>query len=514
MSGPERWLIGKPALRGPAGMVVCQHYRAAEIGAAVLDAGGTALDAAIAAAMALQVVEPWMSGLFGCGYLLAHRPGWPVAQVVEFTGIAPRAIDPARYPLAPEGGSDFLGKPRVLADRNVTGPEAVVVPGAVAGLGAAHALWGRLGWDRLLQPAIDLARAGQVVDWHTTLAIAIAAADLAKDAGARARFLPGGHPPQPGAVLPTGALADTLMLLAEQGPESFYRGTLATRILADLAGTGCVLDGDDLRAYQPLIHPAETGPFAGTLLHVPPHTSGGQRLLAALAAYAHSGDAPQDAVRLAKSVQMAFTAHRNRLHGLEPQGSSTTHIAAVDAEGMVVSMTFTLLARFGAKVVLPTTGLLLNNGMAWFDPVPGRANSIAGSARGANNMCPLIGTGPDGQAMLALGASGGNQIVPALAQVLAGVLKDGLSLEAALARPRFDVALGPGLVADEELPDAVVAALATAFTVRHTQRTVYPRPFAAPAGLLRHGAADWEGAADVSYPAAAAVGAGQGRSDL
>jgi gamma-glutamyltranspeptidase / glutathione hydrolase len=504
-AGPETWTVQKPAVWGRNGLVVTQHIGASTVGAQMLAAGGTAVDATIAAAMALQIVEPWMSGLFGCGYLLVQKPGWAVAQVVEFTGLAPRAIDPARYAVAPEGGTDFLGKPRVQGDRNVTGLEAVVTPGAVAGLGVAHQRWGRLGWDRLLAPAIDLARQGQRVDWHTTLAIAIAAADLAKDAGARARFLPGGHPPPPGTMLPTGALADTLALLADEGPEGFYTGRLATRIFSDLAKTECVLSAQDFAAYRPRMHDAETGRHGDMLLHVAPTTSGGPRLLAALAGYSPTGDTPHDALRLATSLQRAFTAHRDRLQGLEPQGSSTTHLSVVDADGMVVSLTFTLLARFGAKVVLPTTGLLLNNGMAWFDPIEGRANSIAPGARGANNMCPLIGTTPEGHAALALGASGGNQIIPALAQVLTSVLDDGLSLEAALARPRFDIGLGSVVMADDALPEPVVAALATAFTVRHTQRTVYPRPFAAPAGLLRGADGVWEGAADVSYPAAGVV---------
>ena len=131
---PERWVVRKPAVTSRGGVVATQHQAASEVGARVLAEGGNAVDAAIAASLALATVEPWMSGLGGGGYMLVRPAGEAQSYAVSFGMVAPGALDPADYPLTGEAGADLFGWPAVEGDRNMRGPFAVAVPGQVAGL--------------------------------------------------------------------------------------------------------------------------------------------------------------------------------------------------------------------------------------------------------------------------------------------------------------------------------------------------------------------------------------------
>ncbi len=175
-------------------MVAAQHRAAAEVGAEILEAGGNAVDAALATSLALAVLEPWMSGLGGGGLMVVAPAGGRPAEVIEFGMIAPAGLDPADYPLATGvRDQDLFGWPAVEDDRNVSGPLAIAVPGQAAGLALAFERHASLSWAELAAPAIALARAGLPVDWHTGLRIAFAARDLAK-VRCGARGLPAGRP--------------------------------------------------------------------------------------------------------------------------------------------------------------------------------------------------------------------------------------------------------------------------------------------------------------------------------
>ncbi len=186
---------------------------------------------------------------------------------------------------------------------------------------------------------------------------------------------------------------------------------------------------------------------------------------------------------------------------------STTHLSVVDAEGGMVSLTNTLLSRFGSRVVLPSTGILMNNGMMWFDPRPGRPNAIAPGRRPLTNMCPLIAT-RDGRAWFAVGASGGRKIMPAVAQIASYLVDGRMTLEDAFHHPRIDVS-GVGVASvDHRLPAAVKAAVTAAVaSVVETEPTAFPGNFANPVAVLREGDVN-EGLANVTLPTAAAVAAG------
>ena len=141
---PERWVVRKPAVTSPGGVVATQHHAASEVGARVLADGGNAVDAAIATSLALATVEPWMSGLGGGGYMLIRPGGGDRTWAVSFGMVAPGALEPEDYPLTGEAGADMFGWPAVKEDRNMRGPLAAAVPGQVAGLGLACERFGTL----------------------------------------------------------------------------------------------------------------------------------------------------------------------------------------------------------------------------------------------------------------------------------------------------------------------------------------------------------------------------------
>ena len=152
------WIVRKPALRATGGAVAAQHQTAAVVGAEVLERGGNAVDAALATSLALVVLEPWMSGLGGGGLMVVAPADGRSPEVIDFTMVAPRALDPARYPLsdAQDRDRDLFGWPAVEDERNVAGPLAIAVPGQAAGLALAFERHASLPWAELCAPALAL----------------------------------------------------------------------------------------------------------------------------------------------------------------------------------------------------------------------------------------------------------------------------------------------------------------------------------------------------------------------
>src|SRR5689334_18746925 len=154
----QHWQLTKPAASGRRGIVVSQCKDAAEAGVAVLDAGGNAIDAAVATALALAAVEPWNSGLGGIGHALVHRAGQARADAVDFGPTAPAALDPARFKLTGKVAADLFGWPEVEGDTNIHGPLSFAIPSSVAGYAEMHTRWGKLPLSEVAAPAIALAR--------------------------------------------------------------------------------------------------------------------------------------------------------------------------------------------------------------------------------------------------------------------------------------------------------------------------------------------------------------------
>jgi gamma-glutamyltranspeptidase / glutathione hydrolase len=504
---PCSWRVRKCAARGRGGVVAAQHRRAAEVGAEVLRGDGNAVDAAIATSLALGVLEPWMSGLGGGGCILVRLADGG-AHALDCGMVAPRRLDPAAYRLAGGMAGDLFGWPAVVEHRNLHGPLAVAVPGLADGLRLAHERLGSMPLRELVAPAAALADEGFAIDWYATQVVAGAAAELRRYPHAAALWLPAGLPPVPPWTgdtvrLPLPALAATLRQLGDEGLRGLYEGATAAALLADCAELGVPLDAADLAGYRArLTAPLEIGYRSSTVLAMPGPFAGGSlaRCLELLSARRLDTDLNENA--FAAYARALIQTYRERLDGDEPAPSCTSHLNVVDRHGNLVALTQTLLSTFGSKLLGPRSGLLLNNGVMWFDPRPGRSNSLAAGAQPLSNMCPAIVLA-DGW-RVALGASGGRRILPAVLQLVSFLLDHGMSLEDAFHQPRLDVS-GPDLVtADQRLPFAVEPPPGGA------SRRLPPQPspllFACPTAVLDDTAAGWrEGMTEPIQPWADAV---------
>ncbi len=508
----QHWSVAKPAATGRRGMVVSQSRDAALAGVSVLDAGGNAVDAAVATALALAAVEPWNSGLGGIGFALVHRAGQQAAEVVDFGPVAPAGLRPDAFKLTGRMKQDLFAWPEVEDDANIHGPLSFAIPSAVAGYAHMHGRWGVLPLSEVIGPAIALGRRGLPQDWFTTLKVASSAAVLRRYPESARIYLPGGLPPvspyqgAPG-FFQLGQLPATLEHLAHAGLRDFYEGDVAATLAADFAGVGSLLTREDLRRCEARILPAATVEWGGATIQLAGGLTAGPTLTAVLEAMREvpRGPAP-DAAWFAALAQAMRTAYADRLEGLgevKVGETCTTHLTVCDEAGTTVAMTTTLLSSMGSRVVLPGSGVLMNNGVMWFDPQPGKPNSAAPGKRPLTNMCPVI-VSEHGAPVLAAGASGGRRIMAAVAQMLAFTLDFGMDPVAAAHHPRIDVS-DPGWVnADARLPAATLGALRAGGPVEVVEHGVMPINFACP-NLIRFRDGERTGISDVMSPWSAAV---------
>lgn len=507
----------KPVVAGRHGVVAAQSLAAARAGVEILEAGGNAIDAAIATGLALGVVEPWMSGLGGGGAMLVWLAREGRAYAIDMGMVAPRRLEPADYPLTGRQGGDLFGWPEVEGNRNLEGPLSICTPTWLAGVELARSRFGTLPLRELLQPAIDLARGGLAVDGYAMTMIASAAAGLARHLAAAAVFLPGGQPPAPSwtgepAILELAALASTLEELAREGPESLYRGAVAADLLRDLREAGARLEADDLAGYAPALRDPLALAYRDARVLAMPGLFAGATLVRALALLAEEplgGTAP-DARAYRAYARVLRSAQAERLATLgdgSPSPSCTSHLCVVDRAGNLVALTQTLLSLFGSKLLSPRTGILLNNGVMWFDPRPGRPNSLGPGKRPLANMAPTLALAADRR--IAVGASGGRRILPAVLQLLSFLLDHRMDLETALHTPRIDTADPERIVVDARLGEPVRAALAGLAPLRLTPPVVYPLAFACPSAVLHEPATGLaQGGAEPVQPWAGALAAG------
>lgn len=506
----EHWQITKPATRSKGGLVASQSRIAAEAGAEVLTEGGNAIDAAVATAFALTVTEPWMSGIGGIGSMIVHVAKDKKTYAVDYGPIAARGLNPKRYPLSGKPGpADLFGWPGVVDDRNVHGYESIAVPGSVAGLGLVHNRFGKLPWKKIVAPAIRLAKKGLRVDWWTTLQIAAEAADLRRDPVARKTYMPGDLPPVTSTTvtppyLDLGPLAQTLERLQKAGWEDYYKGDVAQAIAKDLKAGGSPIRAEDLAAYAARLVEPITVERNGVVLHTMSGLFAGPTFRAAFSnipAKLGTTIGAKAFGAYAAALSKAYADRLTKMGAEDVKGKgSTTHLATVDADGNMVSLTNTLLSRFGSRSVLPTTGILMNNGMMWFDPVPGKPNSIEAGKRPLTNMCPVIGT-RNGKGWFAIGGSGGRKILPAILQICSFISDFGMTLEEAFHQPRIDVSAPDKATADWRLDAKTIAAVSKVVPTTEVEAAAYPGNFANPIAVMRNGKTN-EGMTNVTLPAA------------
>ena len=516
----EHWSIHKPAIVGRGGMVSTQHYIASEIGAEVLRDGGNAIDAVIAAGLAIGVVEPWHSGIGGGGYMNVHLGESQSTNVVEFGMRAPFASTPDDYPLDPNQGITGAGSfnwPAVKGHVNVSGPLSIAVPGYIRGAALALDRFGTKSWEEIIEPACQLAEEGLPIDWFATMHITNFARGLSRFEGSKSVYLPDGFPPLgagEGFVsrLPLTRLANTYRTIQSEGPDSYYTGSLAQRIVSDLNELGNKITLRDMEEYQPFIREPITSDYRGATVQTPGNMTAGPSMQQALSilkehAFAHNQPSAADVIAYVEALRQTYEYRLSNLgEGKTQSGEThTSHLSVADDFGNMVALTQTVMSPFGSQVVLPETGLTMNNGMMWFDPLPDRPNSLVGGHHPLCNMCPTLLFRKDGT-RFSVGACGGRKIFPSVLQLTSFVLDFEMSVDEAVHQPRIDVSGNENVWAMAHFDDEILDALRGKYeTTKVRANGLGGNQFAVPQIVSAHPDGQFEGGCYVPSPHAAAV---------
>jgi gamma-glutamyltranspeptidase/glutathione hydrolase len=502
---------------GARGMVVTSQADATRAGTAMLEAGGNAIDAAVAAAFAIGVAQPFSTGIGGGAFLLIRlEDGCLVA--IDARETAPAAADQGL----------FL-RPGLPEDASREGPLAVATPGLVAGLALAQERYGTLPLARVLEPAIALAEGGFAIGpYHARMLEELRARGLPErfPETARIQFPPGGAPARPGWRLVQTELAASLRRLAREGPAAFYRGALAGAIADHLKAAGGLVTREDLAGYEPRLRDPLSGSYRGFEVHsFPPPSSGGVALLEALNVLEGFELAPLGAGssaslhRIAEALKLAFADRaaylgdpdfvevpaaalvskdyaarlRARINpprwrrapwtwgrsevairvpgpGLPEDDAGTAHLSAADAAGNAVALTQTLNTPFGSGITVPGTGIVLNNEMDDFSVAPNRpnvyglvdtkgANAVAPGKRPLSSMAPTIAT-RGGELFLVTGSPGGPRIISTALLTIVNVIDFRMDVQEAVSAPRVHHQWSPDrLTVERAVPADVVEAL-------------------------------------------------------
>jgi gamma-glutamyltranspeptidase/glutathione hydrolase len=465
------------------GMVASTSEIASRVGVEIMKRGGNAIDAAVAVGLALAVVWPSAGNLGGGGFMMIRRANGDT-EIIDYRERAPLAASRDMY-LDKQGN--------VIKDASTVGHRAAGVPGTVAGLSMALKSHGKLSWAECIEPARRLAAEGFIVNYHTARSFRGSSKLLSKFPESNRIFLRGGTYFEEGDRLAQPELAATLSRLKLQGPREFYEGRTAQMIAADMKANGGLITLRDLKEYEPTVRKPLKGTYRGyEILTMPPPSSGGAALiemLNMLESYKLSDYGPNssDAVHLLVEVQRRAFADRAEYMGdtdfvkvptegltskkyaaeliksinLERatpsseiragrptayESAETTHYTIIDAEGNVVSNTYTLNNSFGAGVTARGTGILLNNEMDDFTSKPGvpnaygllqsEANSIAPRKRPLSAMTPTIVL-KDNQVYFAIGSPGGPTIINTVLQVIVNVIDFNMNIQQAIDASRF-----------------------------------------------------------------------------
>ena len=487
-------VVSPPPVRAPSGMVVSSNARASQVGRAILRAGGNAVDAAIATGFALAVVHPSGGNIGGGGFMVIRFPDGN-ATAIDFREKAPLAAH-ARMFLAADGEYSR----ELHRDSHV----AVGVPGTVAGFVKAHELYGKLVWKGLVEPAVDLAADGFVL----TRALANANAGIVE----RYQQYPStvealskdGVPYEAGEVWRQPDLARTLTRIIQHGRDGFYRGETARLLAAEMQRGGGMITEEDLARYEAHERTPIRGTYRGyDVISMPPPSSGGIGLVQMLnilegfdlkamghnsADYIHHlteamRRAYRDRARLVADADFADVpiAHltskayadelRQSIDGavagtsvpadieLPYESDETTHYSVVDADGMAVSVTYTIEAGYGSKIVVPGAGFLLNNEMGDFNAKPGlttatgqigsEPNLARSEQRMLSSMTPSILV-RNGELVAVIGSPGGRTIINTVMQIILNIVEFDMNIQEAVDAKRLHHQWLPNTIRIEE----------------------------------------------------------------
>ena len=459
---------------GYRGMVVTNHPLASAAGAEMLAAGGNAVDAAIAALFTLNVVEPMMVGLFGGG-MMHIRLADGRQLVLDGMSTAPAASGPTCYKPASDTWPDYL---ETIGKENAVGPKSIATPGNLKPWCEALQRWGTFSLSDVTEPAIRHASRGFRATPFLNDCVVQGAADMIQDPAIAKVFMPNGKPVDAGDRVVQGDLADSLRTIAKEGPNALYGGMLGRGIAHHLQKEGAFLAFGDLEAYKTIEREPVRGTYRGMeIVGPPPPSSGGIhviQMLNLLEGYdiASLGfGSPKTIHLILESLKIAFAdrfastgdpafvkvpvktllskdygnmrraeidpekAKAHAAKAASNESANTTHLTVADGQGNVVAATQTINSLFGARIMVPGTGVIPNNYMYTFDPHPGQALSIAPGKRIATSMSPTMGL-KDGKVQFALGLPGGVRIFGSAMQAVLNIVDHGMSLQEAVEAPR------------------------------------------------------------------------------
>ncbi|MGH3087308.1 MAG: gamma-glutamyltransferase [Rubrobacteraceae bacterium] len=477
----------REAVRGSSGVIATESPAASEVGLGVLNDGGNAIDAAVATVFALNVARPQSCGIGGGGFMVYRGADGEVAAL-DFRETAPEAITADAF------AGDGLYS-------TFTGHKTVGVPGTVAGMDAALERFGTMSLAETIAPAESLARNGVEVQPVVSDEMANNQGRLSLFPASAAQFLDDGEPYEDGEVLVQPDLADTFSLIASEGPDAFYRGDIAERIVADMEDAGELLGDEglmtleDLAAYEAKWREPLVGDYRGAeVITMPPPTSGGVatlQMLNILEDYDLGERYSADTLHLIAEAQKVAFADREQYLAdpdfedipveelaskeyaderrpdisLEEAGeyepgdfgneggeetnpdTNTTHLSVMDAEGNAVALTCTIEQSFGSAVVAPGTGFLLNNELTDFSEA-GAANEPEPGKRPRSSINPAIVV-EDGWPTLVVGGAGGIQIVMGTLQAIVNTVDFDMPLDEAIDAPRLDALAPPELLLED-----------------------------------------------------------------
>ncbi len=542
------WASAGTPVRARQGMVVSQHVLASQVGADALQAGGNAVDAAVATAFALAVVHPTAGNVGGGGFLLWRAPDGK-ADFYDFREQAPAAAH----------ATMFLRDGRHDAELHHDSHLAVGVPGTVAGLHLAWSEHGTLPWRRLVAPAIALARDGFTVSDGLARSLLEMLPRFQRHPPTLAQFTREGRPYEAGDVLRQPDLARTLERIAEQGPDGFYRGETARLIEAEMRRGGGLITARDLESYRAKKRAPLVGSYRGyEVLSAPPPSSGGTALLTMLntlegwdlrasgfgsaltvhrvaeamrRAFAdralHLGDPDfnpdlplQRLISKEHAAELRRTIRDERASKSSPdsftwpaESSETTHLSVMDKQRGAVSLTYTLEDNYGVKMIVPGAGFLLNNEMGDFNAGPGLTtaeglvgtppNLAAPGKRMLSSMTPTI-LAKEGRPFMVIGSPGGRTIINTVLLTILNVVDFGMDIQDAVEAKRFHHQWLPDRLTHEPFalsPDTQALLRARGHTL------VEAGVQGVAEGIVYDASADvLEGAADRRRPDGAAVG--------
>jgi gamma-glutamyltranspeptidase/glutathione hydrolase len=496
---PALWASGMRPAHAPHAMVASVHELASQAGVEMMQAGGNAVDAAVATGFALAVVHPQAGNLGGGGFLLLRMANGET-HFLDYREKAPAAATRDMY-------LDAQGK--VIRHASTVGYRAIAVPGSVAGLVYAQKKWGKLPLERVMAPALKLAREGFALSYEDARSFRDPDYHLGEFAESKRIFQRGGQRDvnyyQPGEIFRQPELAATLERIAKD-PDDFYHGKLAQELAGAVQKGGGLMTAADLAAYEVKEREPVRGSYRGyEIISTPPPSSGGIALIEILnilegydlrrlgsrsadsmhltaEAFRRAffdraeflGDPDFATIPVAQLMDKKYAAawreslnpahasasaelHRpafrelDRYAGKGPRRAPrervhTTHYSVVDAEGNAVAVTTTLNDSFGSAVTAQGLGFLLNNEMDDFTTKPGvpniygliqgPANAIGGGKRPLSSMMPTM-VAKDGKLFLVLGSPGGSTIISTVANILMGVVDYGMNIQEAVNAPRF-----------------------------------------------------------------------------